>query len=55
MNRFRLLGGLAVAAFMIPSLAQDALKSGLEIGKYTPPFNPTHVVGPDKGTTACPP
>ncbi len=46
---------MAAIALMLPVIAQDALKSGLDVGRYTPPFNPVHVVGPDKGTTTCPP
>lgn len=29
--------------------------SGLAVGEMVTPFHPTHVAGPDKGTSTCPP
>ncbi|HSV72959.1 MAG TPA: hypothetical protein VLH79_04300 [Chthonomonadales bacterium] len=34
---------------------QPRLTSGIDVGAPVPAFNPTHVWGPDRGTTACPP
>lgn len=51
---------LAAACFvaLAPGAAQDAprpkLASGLELGSPIPAYNPTHVAGPDRGTTNCP-
>ena len=58
-KRVSLLSGLALAALMLPALAQNGkspepLKSGKELGVTLPPFHPKHAFGPDAGTTACP-
>ena len=36
------------------SYARNEVKSGLDIGENCPAFDPVHVWGPDKGTSACP-
>ena len=46
-----LLIGVTVAT---ASHAVAPLRSGVEKGGYLAPFNPTHVAGPDKGTSMCP-
>ncbi len=33
----------------------SGVESGLKVGETVTPFNPTHISGPDKGTTNCPP
>lgn len=38
----------------LTALAADALDSGLKVGENAPAFDPTHVSGPDRRTTACP-
>ncbi|MEW6277639.1 MAG: hypothetical protein AB1758_03370 [Candidatus Eremiobacterota bacterium] len=44
-----ILAGLALA--VLPALAQT---SGLPPGARTPAYDPTHIAGPDRGTTVCP-
>jgi hypothetical protein len=44
----------AVAVLALPVLAMNA-ESGLKVGETVSPFHPTHVTGPLKGTTNCPP
>jgi hypothetical protein len=34
--------------------AQQNVASGLDIGERAPAHNPTHITGPDAGTTICP-
>lgn len=36
------------------SAGADQLKSGLNVGDDTPAYHPTHITGPDAGTTVCP-
>jgi len=43
----------AVAVLALPVLAN--VESGLRVGEAVTPFHPTHVTGPLKGTTKCPP
>ena len=45
----------ALIAVAIPALAASPVDSGLKVGEMVTPFHPTHVAGPDKGTTNCPP
>ncbi len=47
------LGLALLVACVLPAYA--ALKSGLAVGEAVTPFKPTHVAGPDKGSTTCPP
>lgn len=44
----------AVAVLALPALASSP-ESGLKVGETVSPFHPTHVTGPLKGTTNCPP
>lgn len=44
-----LFGGLAAFA-----VAGDVAESGLAIGEKISMMHPTHISGPNKGTTACP-
>jgi protocatechuate 3,4-dioxygenase beta subunit len=47
----------AISLIFILSIAQaqdQTLTSGLDIGKDCPAFDPKHISGPDKGTSACP-
>lgn len=39
---------------IIPDLKAQDLSSGLDIGAECPAFDPVHVSGPDKNSTACP-
>lgn len=36
------------------ALAEQGVVSGLKIGDRAPAHNPTHITGPDAGTTICP-
>ena len=45
----------ALAVLAIPAVAMNGVESGLAVGEMVTPFNPTHISGPDKGTTNCPP
>jgi hypothetical protein len=48
------VGALAVAALVLSSVAaDDALKSGVEVGKRVTPFHPLNVTGPDAGNKQC--
>lgn len=42
---------LSAAICVLGALAQT---SGLSPGDFAPAYDPTHVAGPDKGTTTCP-
>ncbi len=42
---------LCAAICVLGALAQT---SGLAPGDFAPAYNPTHLTGPDKGTTICP-
>src|SRR5687767_5048736 len=44
----------AASVLALPALALSP-ESGLKVGETVSPFNPTHVTGPLKGTTKCPP
>lgn len=44
----------AGAVLALPVWAAVA-DSGLNVGEMVTPFHPTHIAGPDKGTTTCPP
>ena len=44
-----LVGGLATFA-----VAGEIVDSGLAVGANIPMMHPTHISGPNKGTTACP-
>src|SRR5688572_14838210 len=51
----RILLLIASVLFFIQSHAQvTMLKSGPEVGKDCPAFDPRHVTGPDKGKKCCP-
>ncbi len=43
----------AAAILALPALAN--VSSGPAVGEKITPFHPTHVTGPDAGTTTCPP
>lgn len=47
-------GSTALVALALPALAM-APSSGLNPGDKVTAFHPTHVAGPDKDTTTCPP
>ena len=48
------VGAFAVAALVISSVAaQEALKSGVEVGKRVAPFHPLNVTGPFAGEKQC--
>ncbi len=55
MKRVMTAGALAATALFIGvAVAQDALKSGPQVGsKKIVPFNPEHANGPDAGTKLC--
>jgi len=52
-KNFALTASLILILFAAHAQEQ-ALTSGLDIGKDCPAFDPRHVSGPDKATTACP-
>jgi hypothetical protein len=51
--------GLSAAAVVVSALlvgtavAQDAPKSGLQVGEFAPPFDVFDVTGPNAGQTLC--
>jgi hypothetical protein len=48
------VGACLAAALLVGSvLAEDALKSGPQVGKGVRPFNPLHVNGPTAGKKLC--
>jgi hypothetical protein len=49
---FSAVAAAAVLALPVWAVMKD---SGLNVGETVTPFHPTHVAGPDKGTTKCPP
>lgn len=50
-----LLAALGVVVLAASALgAPEALKSGVGKGAMLPAYKPTHVTGPDKGTSTCP-
>ncbi len=52
-NRFA-VGALAVAVLALSSaVADEALKSGVEVGKRVTPFHPLNVTGPYAGEKDC--
>ena len=47
--------GLVLWAVMLPVFAAEKkLTSSFQVGQRTPPYNPIHITGPDKGTLTCP-
>jgi hypothetical protein len=44
----------ALSVLVLPALA-GTIESGLKVGETVTPFHPTHITGPLKGTTNCPP
>jgi hypothetical protein len=44
----------ALSVLVLPAIAGRA-ESGLKVGETVTPFHPTHITGPLKGTTNCPP
>lgn len=47
--------GLVLWAVMLPVFAAEKkLTSSFQVGQRTPPYNPIHITGPDKGTRTCP-
>ena len=55
MSKKILIALSALAVFALPAVAMNGVESGLDVGDMVTPFNPTHLSGPDKGTTNCPP
>ena len=45
---------IAVTACLLVSVMALAAESGLKPGDAVPLYNPQHVSGPFKGSTACP-
>src|SRR5688572_16022740 len=55
MNTKKMALAASLVLVLFAAHAQEqALTSGPDIGKDCPAFDPRHVSGPDKGTTACP-
>jgi len=54
MLRRMLLVGTTSMVLVGLSVWAAGLDSGLKVGEHVPAYNPKHVAGPDKGTTACP-
>ncbi|CAN5551877.1 hypothetical protein BH09PLA1_BH09PLA1_23080 [soil metagenome] len=52
----RMVMGLTMLCLSIgvTALAAEALDSGLNVGENAPAFDPTHISGADRGTSACP-
>ena len=46
-----ILGALALAAVGF----KGSIDSGIKVGEFVTAFHPNHLVGPHKGTDACPP
>ena len=54
MKRFIAVGALAFAALVATSaLAEEALVSGLQVGKTPTPFDPLHLTGATAGEKSC--
>ena len=53
-NRFIVTVSICCLSIALTALAAEKLDSGLKVGDNAPAFDPTHVSGPDRGTTACP-
>lgn len=53
-HRFAVGASLAMALLVGGALAENALKSGPQVGSSSiPPFNPLHVNGPTPGGKQC--
>jgi len=47
-------GALAVTVLALASaVAEESVKSGLQIGGYCTPFHPLNLTGPDAGKKQC--
>jgi hypothetical protein len=54
MKTFIVVGALALAALVATGvMAEEALKSGLQVGESPTPFDPLHVTGPTAGEKSC--
>lgn len=54
MKRCFAVGAIALAALVATSVvADEALKSGPQVGKSPTPFNPLHVTGATAGQKLC--
>jgi hypothetical protein len=54
MRSFFAVGALTLAAlFATGVVAQEALKSGLQVGESPTPFDPLHVTGATAGEKSC--
>jgi len=53
-NRFIVTVSICCLSIALTALAAEALDSGLKVGENAPAFDPTHVSGPDRGTSTCP-
>ncbi len=48
------VSALAVSTFVVgTTVAQDAPKSGLQVGEAAPAFDVQDITGPNKGKTLC--
>ena len=48
------VGAVALAALLAAGvMAEEALRSGLQIGESPTPFDPLHVTGPTAGEKSC--
>jgi hypothetical protein len=54
MKKFFAIGALTLAALVATGvMAEEALKSGLQVGENPTPFDPLHVTGPTAGEKSC--
>jgi hypothetical protein len=52
-KRFAIGASVAIALLVGSGLAEEALKSGPQVGKTPIPFNPLHVTGRGAGGKQC--
>ena len=56
MSKKAMIAASLLAALTVTAVAiRGNVDSGLKVGEMVSAFHPTHVVGPHKGTDACPP
>jgi hypothetical protein len=53
MNKIWLASAAAVCATIGVAWAADEVKSGLQVGQATSPFNVRDITGPNEGKTLC--
>ena len=54
MKKFFAAAALGLAALVAAGLtAEEALKSGLQVGESPTPFDPLHITGPTAGEKSC--